>query len=115
MSVRVVGSSQGHRLVGAGPVIEAGNGFLDHLAVRAFSPPATVRAYTFDLANFVGFLDDRSLELDAVVPTDLFDYLDWQTRQVAGQQSGGGVAAAGSGAGHDEPPDRRSAACSSIW
>src|SRR4051812_8226496 len=83
MSVRVVGSSQGHRLVGDGPVVEAGNGFLEHLTVRAFSP-VTVRAYAFDLANFAGFLDDRSLELDAVVPTDLFDYLDWQIRRVVG-------------------------------
>jgi len=76
MAVRVVASSQGHRLVGDGPVVEAGNRFLNHLVVRAFSP-ATVRAYAFDLANFAGFLDDRSLELLAVVPTDLFDYLDW--------------------------------------
>ncbi len=82
MAVRVVGSSQGHRLVGDGAVVEAGNRFLEHLVVRAFSP-ATVRAYAFDLANFAGFLDDRSLKLAAVVPTDLFDYLDWQTRQVA--------------------------------
>lgn len=83
MSVRVVGSSQGHRLDGDGPVLEVGNRFLAHLVVRGFSP-ATVRAYAFDLANFAGFLDDRSLGLDAVVPTDLFEYLDWQTRQVAG-------------------------------
>jgi site-specific recombinase XerD len=82
MAVRVVGSSAGHRLVGDGPVVAAGNRFLDHLAVRAFSP-ATVRAYAFDLANFGGFLDDRALDLPAVVPTDLFDYLDWQVRQVA--------------------------------
>jgi site-specific recombinase XerD len=83
MAVRVVGSSKGHRLGGDGPVVEPGNRFLDHLVVRGFSP-ATVRAYAFDLANFAGFLDDRSLELDAVVPTDLFDYLDWQTRRAAG-------------------------------
>ena len=83
MAVRVVGSSQSHRLVGDGPVVEAGNRFLDHLVVRAFSP-LTVRAYAFDLANFAGFLDDRSLELPAVVPTDLFDYLDWQTHQAVG-------------------------------
>jgi integrase/recombinase XerC len=83
MAVRVVGSSQSHRLVGDGRVVEAGNRFLDHLVVRGFSP-ATVRAYAFDLANFAGFLEDRALELAAVVPTDLFDYLDWQTRRVAG-------------------------------
>ena len=83
MAVRVVRSSQGHRLVGDGPVVEAGNRFLDPVVVRGFSP-ATVRAYAFDLANFAGFLDERSLGLEAVVPTDLFDYLDWQTRQVSG-------------------------------
>jgi site-specific recombinase XerD len=83
MAVRVIGSSQGHRLVGDGPVVAAGNRFLEHLVVRAFSP-ATVRAYAFDLANFAGFLEDRALGLAAVVPTDLFDYLDWQTRQGAG-------------------------------
>ena len=75
--VRVVGLPQGHRLVGDEPVVGAGNRFLDHLMVRGFSP-ATVRAYAFDLANFAGFLDDRSLDLWDVAPTDLFDYLDWQ-------------------------------------
>jgi integrase/recombinase XerC len=40
-----------------------------------------VRAYAFDLANFSGFLAERSLGLGDVEPTDLFDYLDWQTRQ----------------------------------
>ena len=80
--VRVVGSPRGHRLVGDGTVAGAGNRFLDHLSVRGFSP-ATLRAYAFDLANFAGFLADRSLELGEVAPTDLFDYLDWQSRQVA--------------------------------
>lgn len=79
--VRVVGSPQGHRLVGDGPVVGAGNRFLEHLVVRRFSL-ATVRAYAFDLANFAAFLADRPLDLDQVAPTDLFDYLDWQSRQV---------------------------------
>lgn len=77
--VRVVRSPQGQRLSGDGPVIGAGNGFLEHLQVRGFSP-ATVRAYAFDLANFAGFLQERALGLAEVVPTDLFDYLDWQRR-----------------------------------
>ena len=92
--VRVVDGQQGHRLVGDGELVERANRFLDHLVVRSFSP-ATVRAYAFDLANFAGFLEDRSLELAAVVPTDLFDYLDWQVRGVAGSggrwRCGGGV------------------------
>jgi len=53
------------------------NRFLGHLEVRNYSP-STVRAYAFDLSNFTRFLGARSLELDEVRPTDLFDYLDWQ-------------------------------------
>lgn len=75
--VRVVRSAEGHRLVGDGAVVAAGNGYLEHLVVRRFSP-ATVRAYAFDVANFAGFLADRSLGLAEVEPSDLFDYLDWQ-------------------------------------
>lgn len=75
---RVVRSAGGHRLEGNGPVVEAGNRFLDQLEVRAFSP-ATVRAYAFDLANFDRFLSESSLKLDAVRPTDVFAYLDWQS------------------------------------
>lgn len=84
--VCVVGSPGGYRLVGEGRVVVAGNHFLEHLTVRRFSP-ATVRAYAFDLANFAGFLADRSLELGDVAPTDLFDYLDWQSRQVKSGQT----------------------------
>jgi site-specific recombinase XerD len=75
--VRVVRSAGGHRLDGDGPVVGAGNRFLDQLEVRAFSP-ATVRAYAFDLANFGRFLTDASLELAGVEPTDVFSYLEWQ-------------------------------------
>jgi site-specific recombinase XerD len=39
-----------------------------------------VRAYAFDLANFARFVDERAIALADVVPSDLFDYLDWQTR-----------------------------------
>ena len=87
--VRVAGSAGGSRLIGEGTVVVAGNRFLDHLTVRGFSP-ATVRAYAFDLANFAGFLAARSLWLGEVAPTDLFDYLDWQSRELA---SGGEVVA----------------------
>lgn len=80
MSVPVVCTQQGHRLGGGGPTGDAANRFLEHLGVRGFSP-ATVRAYAFDLANFAAFLDERSLGLTDVVPTDLFDYLDWQTQR----------------------------------
>jgi integrase/recombinase XerC len=80
VQVRVVDGQRGHRLVGGGELVGLANRFLDHLVVRSFSP-ATVRAYAFDLANFAGFLADRSLGVDAVAPTDLFDYLDWQSQR----------------------------------
>lgn len=79
----VVGSDRGHRLVvGTGDAVLA-NRFLDHLTTRAFSP-ATIRAYAFDLANFLGFLAERELSVVVVRSADLFDYLDWQRRERAG-------------------------------
>ena len=100
--VGVVGSPGGHRLLGDGPVVGAGNRFLDHLAVRGFSP-ATVRAYAFDLANFAGFLAERSLGLSEVAPADLFDYLDWQQSGRRQWRQGGAAWPAGTDAGDDEP------------
>lgn len=70
----------GHRLAGDGPVVAAGNRFLEQLVVRAFAP-ATVRAYAFDLANFDRFLVESSLELAEVEPTDVYGYLEWQSAQ----------------------------------
>lgn len=80
MGTRVVETAEGHRLEGTGVAVEAANAFLGHLGVRGYSP-ATVRAYAYDLANFVAFLVEGNLQLDAVVGSDLFDYLDWQQRQ----------------------------------
>jgi site-specific recombinase XerD len=68
----------GHRLVGVWAGVDAANAFLAHLESRAFSP-ATVRAYAFDLVNFARFLHERSIDVDAVVPTDVFDWIDWQS------------------------------------
>ena len=65
--------------------LDAVNRFLGHLTVRAYSP-ATVRAYAFDLLNFLRFCLCRGLTLDRVSPGDLFDYLDWQARP--GESSG---------------------------
>ncbi len=79
MAVRVVRAGTGHRLEGDGPVALAGNRFLDQLRSRRFSP-ATVRGYAFDLANFDRFLVETSVELAAVEPCDVFEYLDWQSR-----------------------------------
>jgi site-specific recombinase XerD len=69
------------------------NRFLGHLESRGFSP-ATVRAYAFDLANFLAFLAERDGWFGAVRPVDLFSYLDWQ-RAVAADRRGrrSGVAA----------------------
>jgi integrase/recombinase XerC len=79
--------SDGHRLEGCGPDGELVNRFLAHLASRAFSP-STVRAYAYDLLNFLRFLAERGAGLADVVAMDLFDYLDWQQRPVstAGKQ-----------------------------
>lgn len=68
-----------HRLNGPGSTVKVANRFLKHLGSRGFSP-ATVRAYSFDLLNFSRFLAEQGLELDDVVPADLFDWLDWQAQ-----------------------------------
>ena len=67
----------GHRVTGSWDGCDAANAFLAHLEARAFSP-ATVRAYAFDLVNFARFLEERRIAVAAVVPTDIFDWIDWQ-------------------------------------
>ena len=79
MTISVVRTEEGHRLSG-GPVEELANRYLAHLSVRGFSP-ATVRDYAFGLLNFSWFLAERRTSLVDVVPTDLFDYLDWQAKK----------------------------------
>ena len=83
MQQRVISTSDGRRVEGCGADSELVNGFLSHLVARAFSP-ATVRAYAYDLLNFLRFLAERRRRLRDVVATDLFDYLDWQQRAAAG-------------------------------
>jgi integrase/recombinase XerC len=78
MGFRVVRGDDGHQLNG-GPIEEIANRYLAHLASRKFSP-ASVRAYAFDLLNFSRFLAERGATLEDIVPTDLFDYLDWQQK-----------------------------------
>lgn len=73
----VIRTSEGHRLAEDERLDGLGNRFLAQLTIRRFSP-ATVRGYAYDLANFSEFLADRGLHLTDVVPSDLFDYLDWQ-------------------------------------
>ena len=82
MGPRVVLDSDGHRVEGCGADGDLVNRFLAHLGSRAFSS-ATVRAYAYDLLNFLRFLAGRDARLADVVATDLFDYLDWQQRPVS--------------------------------
>lgn len=79
MQLQVIHTDGQVRLSGdsGGQDVEAVNRFLTHLAARAFSP-ATVRAYAFDLLNFLRFCAARALVLSRVSAVDLFDYLDWQ-------------------------------------
>ena len=73
--VAVARVGETHRLSGSWSGVEKANGFLAHLDARAFSP-ATVRAYAYDLVNFARFLIERRLRLEAVAPTDVFDWVD---------------------------------------
>jgi site-specific recombinase XerD len=70
----------GHRLQGRWDGTNNANRFLDHLDCRRFSP-ATIRAYAYDVVCLARFLDERSISLEDVVATDLFDWIDWQSRQ----------------------------------
>jgi len=84
--VEVTGDGPCLRDDAGGADVAAVNGFLAHLAARAFSP-ATVRAYAYDLLNFVRFCAERGLSLGSVSPADVFAYLDWQGRP-AGRAGG---------------------------
>ena len=64
------GRSDGHRVSGGGEDAGLVDQFLAHLGSRAFSP-ATVRAYAYDLLNFLRFLAGRRGRLADMVPTDL--------------------------------------------
>lgn len=81
----VVGRDGGHRLAGTWVAVEAANAFLAHLESRGFSP-ATVRAYAFDLVNFARFLEERGIDVGGVVPTDVFDWVDWQSVRRPGRE-----------------------------
>jgi integrase/recombinase XerC len=69
----------GHRLRGEGGDVELANRFLAHLGSRNFSV-ATVRAYAYDLLNFLRFTSELGTGLAGVAAADVFDYLDWQAR-----------------------------------
>jgi len=82
MNLQVTRTDEGPRIQGPGSGdVDVANRFLAHLEARVFSP-ATVRAYAFDVLNFLRFCATRELTLSAVQPAGLFDYLDWQARPV---------------------------------
>lgn len=84
MYLQVTRTNDGPRLEGGSPGdvdVDVANRFLAHLNARSFSP-ATVRAYAFDVLNFLRFCATRELTLASVQASDLFDYLDWQSRPV---------------------------------
>jgi len=76
-----------HRLAGDAALVEIGNRWLAHLEAREFSP-ATVRGYAYDLVCLARFLDDAGVGWRDVVPSDVFDWLEWQARprQAAGRK-----------------------------
>jgi integrase/recombinase XerC len=80
MQLAVIRVGHRHRLDGDGSLIELGNRFLAHLEIRGFAA-GTVRGYAYDLLNFGRFLAERQVALIDIVPTDLFDYLDWQSKK----------------------------------
>jgi hypothetical protein len=48
------------------------------LAGRSFAA-AKIRAYAYDVLCFARFCQERGLRLADVVPSDLFDWVGWQT------------------------------------
>ena len=79
MALSVVRTEAGHRLDGGNDDVELVNRYLAHLGARGFSV-ATVRAYAFDALSFLRFCADHGLSVADIVPTDVFDYLDWLSR-----------------------------------
>jgi integrase/recombinase XerC len=84
MTVAVKRSNGSHRLDGRWAGTESANAFLSHLEARRFSP-ATVRAYAFDIVCLGRFLEERGIGLGDLVPTDVFDGIDWQSLPSRGE------------------------------
>ena len=71
-----------HRLGGDSDLVEIGNRWLAHLEARNYSS-ATVRGYAFDLVSLGRFLEEVGIGWDELVPSDVFDWLEWQARPVS--------------------------------
>ena len=82
MAVSVTRAGGTHRLDGDDGLVEIGNRWLDHLEARNYSA-ATVRGYAFDLLSLSRFLDEVRICWDELVPSDVFDWLEWQARPVS--------------------------------
>src|SRR5215472_18590014 len=95
MTVAVKRCGGSHRLEGTWAGTELANAFLSHLEIRRFSP-ATVRAYAFDMVCLARFLEERGIGLGDLVPTDVFDWIDWQSLP---RRCGGKVVPIGAGRG----------------
>lgn len=78
MTVVVKQIDGSHRLEGTWAGAGSANAFLSHLEARRFSP-ATVRAYAFDVMCLARFLEECGIDLSDLVPTDVFDWVDWQS------------------------------------
>ena len=68
-----------HRLDGDSGLVEIGNRWLAHLDARNYSA-ATIRGYAFDLVSLGRFCDESGVCWDELVPSDVFDWLEWQAR-----------------------------------
>ena len=95
MTVVVKRIDGSHRLEGTWPGAGSANAFLSHLEARRFSP-ATVRAYAFDVVCLARFLEERGIDLSDLVPTDVFDWVDWQSSP---RRRGGTVVSISAGQG----------------
>ena len=68
-----------HRLVGDADLVGIANRWLAHLEVRQFSS-ATVLGNAYDVVCLARFLDDVGISWCGLVPSDVFDWLEWQAR-----------------------------------
>ena len=76
-----------HRLAGDVELVRIANRWLVHLEARQFSP-ATMRGYAYDVVCLARFLDEAGVAWRDLVPSDVFDWLEWQAqpRPVRGQR-----------------------------
>lgn len=83
MAIRVTRIDGVHRLAGDAGLVAIGNRWLAHLEARQFSA-ATVRGYAYDVVVLARFLDEAGVQWRELVPSDVFDWLEWQARPGSG-------------------------------